>query len=78
MSREATQSPFTEYGYTFRDTNLTVREAFELAKLDFQVEERPIIRATPAIVQELGNLIAAREAGTLPTSKTKLRIMPIS
>lgn len=63
MSREATQSPFTEYGYTFRDTNLTVREAFELAKLDFQVEERPIIRATPAIVQELGNLIAAREAG---------------
>lgn len=63
MSRQAQQSPFTEFGYTFRDTNLTVREAFELAKLDFQVEERPIIRVKPQLVTELGNLIAAREAG---------------
>ena len=51
---------FTEFGYTFVDQNLSVNEAFALAGMDYQVGEQPLVRVSPAVLEQLSKLNEAR------------------
>lgn len=57
---EAKKSVFTEFGYTFVDQNLSVNEAFTLAGMDYNVAEQPLVRVSPAILEQLGKLNEAK------------------
>lgn len=57
---EAKKSVFTEFGYTFIDQTLSVNEAFTLAGMDYNVAEQPLVRVSPAILEQLGKLNEAK------------------